>query len=199
MASTSPRRCGGVGAVARAYSLSSRRDLASLTSPRRGRPTSSDARTLTPPAGFSPPCRGHTTRFPGCRASSAAVPRGGRTRPNRRSSATACTNAESSSGRRGSRGRARGRRSPERAGLSAAMIASISASIAGSAMPARLFEPLSAAACEEKNERSESPGVAEKLKRSMVMSKSKPSRRARYCTGSTRRKRRLDAERRRDS
>ena len=52
-------------------------------------------------------------------------------------------------------------------------------------MPARLLEPFSAAACEEKNERSESPGVAEKLNRSTVMSKSKPSRRARYCTGST--------------
>ena len=36
-----------------------------------------------------------------------------------------------------------------------------------------------------KNERSESPGVAEKPNRSTVMSKSKPSRRARYCTGST--------------
>ena len=42
-------------------------------------------------------------------------------------------------------------------------------------MPARLFEPFSAAACEEKYERSESPGVAEKLNRSMVMSKSKSS------------------------
>ena len=57
----------------------------------------------------------------------------------------------------------------------AAMIASMSASIAGSAMPARLFEPLSAAACEEKYERSELPGVEEKLNRSTVMSKSKPS------------------------
>ena len=37
--------------------------------------------------------------------------RAGRTRPNRRSSATPCTSAEPSSGRRGSRGRARGRRS----------------------------------------------------------------------------------------
>ena len=54
-------------------------------------------------------------------------------------------------------------------------------------MPARLYEPLVAAACEEKNGRSESPGVADMLKRSIVMSKSKSSTRARYCTGSTRR------------
>src|ERR1700735_404864 len=68
---------------------------------------------------------------------------------------------------------------------SAAMMVSIKVSMTGSAMPARLFEPLSAAACEEKYERSESPGVEEKLNRSTVMSKSKPSRRARYWTGST--------------
>src|SRR5580698_10453902 len=65
------------------------------------------------------------------------------------------------------------------------MMRSMRASIAGSAMPARLLEPFNAAACEEKKERSESPGVAEKLNRSTVMSKSEPSRRARYCTGST--------------
>ena len=57
----------------------------------------------------------------------------------------------------------------------------IKASTTGSAMPARLFDPLSAAACDEKYERSESPGVAEKLSRSTVISKSKSSRRARYC------------------
>ena len=46
----------------------------------------------------------------------------GRTRPNRRSSATPCTSAESSSARRGSRGRARGRRWSVRRAISAAMI-----------------------------------------------------------------------------
>ena len=65
------------------------------------------------------------------------------------------------------------------------MIFSISASIAGLAMPARLYDPLVAAACEVKNGRMLSPGVADALKRSMVMSKSKSSTRARYCTAST--------------
>ena len=51
--------------------------------------------------------------------------------------------------------RSRARQAVTRAGReSAAMMASMSASIAGSAMPARVFEPLSAAACEEKYERS---------------------------------------------
>jgi hypothetical protein len=70
----------------------------------------------------------------------------------------------------------------------AAMMMSTSASTAGSAMPARFCDPLVAAAWEEKYVRSESPGVAEKLNRSTVMSKSKLSTRARYCTGSTTRK-----------
>ena len=68
------------------------------------------------------------------------------------------------------------------------MIFSISASMAGLAMPARLYDPLVAAACDEKNGRMASPGVADMLKRSMVMSKSKSSTRARYCTASTTRK-----------
>ena len=62
-------------------------------------------------------------------------------------------------------------------------------------MPARLYEPLVAAACDEKNGRRLSPGVADMLKRSIAMSKSKSSTRARYCTASTSRMRGLDAER----
>ena len=49
--------------------------------------------------------------------------------------------------------------------LSAAMIFSIMASMAGLATPARLYEPLVAATCDEKNERMASPGVADMLKR----------------------------------
>src|SRR5205085_2294773 len=52
--------------------------------------------------------------------------------------------------------------------------------------PAR--SSFAAAACAVKNERSESPGVVEKLNRSTVRSKSKSSRRDRYCTGSTTRR-----------
>ena len=76
--------------------------------------------------------------------------------------------------------RSKARQAATKAGRDcAAIMLSIRASTAGSAMPARLLDPLRAAACEEKNERSESPGVDEKLKRSMVISKSKSSRRAR--------------------
>src|SRR6266404_1278076 len=62
--------------------------------------------------------------------------------------------------------------------VSAAINCSTMASIAGSEMPARLLEPLVAAAQEEKYGRSESPGTVEKPKRSMIMSKSKSSPRA---------------------
>ena len=62
-------------------------------------------------------------------------------------------------------------------------------------MPARLYDPLVAAACDEKNGRMASPGVADMLKRSTVMSKSKSSTRARYCTASTMPQAGLDPER----
>ena len=97
------------------------------------------------PSPFSqliPPWRVRTTRCPEYRENSAVARRETRTRPNRRSSATLCTSAESNSGRRGRRGRARGRRWSVRSRVLAAMMASISASIAGSAMPARFCVPL---------------------------------------------------------
>jgi len=61
------------------------------------------------------------------------------------------------------------------------------ASMAGLATPARLYEPLVAATCDEKNARIASPGVADMLKRWIVISKSKSSWRALCCTASTRR------------
>ena len=64
------------------------------------------------------------------------------------------------------------------------MILSISTSMVGLAMPARLYDPLVAAACDEKYGRMLSPGVADMLMRSIVMSKSNASTRARYCTAS---------------
>ena len=51
------------------------------------------------------------------------------------------------------------------------MIFSISASSTGLATPDRLFDPLIAADCEEKNVRSASPGVEAIENRSMVTSK----------------------------
>ena len=64
------------------------------------------------------------------------------------------------------------------------MALSTSASIAGLATPARLYDPLVAAACDVKYGRRLSPGVGDMLRRIVVMSKSKASTRARYCTAS---------------
>ena len=103
--------------------------------------------------GFWRPWRRRTTKFSGdadALRDMAAGFRDGRTHPNRRRDAWRDTIAAPSSGRRGTPGRRRGRRWSDRPRLSAAMAFSISASIAGLATPARLYEPLVAAACDEK-------------------------------------------------
>ena len=110
--------------------------------------------------GLSPPVRA-------CAALSRVVPPGigrrrghsaawsevGRTRPNRRSSANGlyqCRNPVAAGAEHAIERAARDGAAPAR--VSAAMILSSSASITGSATPARLREPLVAAACEENSD-----------------------------------------------
>ena len=68
--------------------------------------------------------------------------------------------------------------------VSAPIALSTSASMAGLATPARLYDPLVAADCDEKYGRRLSPGVGEKFMRWVVTSKSKDWTCARYCTAS---------------